>query len=515
MTEPNVVGEGTYGCVHKPPMKCKSENIITDPTIASKLMDDEEARSEMTEFKLVEDADTDKLFHLGKPSICKVDNTDSNKKAMRKCTNSSFQPEKIDQYSLLLIKYGGLDLDKYGKKVKEFSMNAVNRRNVENFWLDISRVIYGLKIFNDRGVVHHDVKHQNIVYNEDTGRANFIDFGLMTTKAKIISATGNSSYSLCMLHWSFPPEMELLNLRTYSKVMRGPQTKSDYLNATGDILVDNHKYFYNCIIDEPAESPAYRDALHRHITDFYQMISVLKQGDYTKFVDACIDTIDIYGAGIALLYVLYRSKRFLEVELYNELKALFLSMVNHNVFLRIKHDELVARYENILLNSGLLEKYNMHFDNHLLAEGPPIPVEVAQNIQADVHRSLSMTPKEQDEFIKSVVITCPDGKEYNSKTKRCNKNCKPGYARDDKFKCKRQTAKRKQAVKASAKASAKASTASEHWSRSSRDVPPPPPMKSAKKCPPGKELNPKTNRCNKTCKNGYARDAKFNCRKSK
>jgi hypothetical protein len=152
----------------------------------------------------------------------------------------------------------------------------------------------------------------------------------------------------------------------------------------------------------------------------------------------------------------------------------------------------------------------MHFDNHLLAEGPPIPVEVAQNIEADVNQKLSMTPKEQDDFIKSVVIKCPDGKEYNSKTKRCNKNCKPGYARDDKFKCKRQTAKRKQAVKASAKAS----TASEHWSRSSRDVPPPP-MKSAKKCPPGKELNPKTNRCNKTCKNGYARDAKFNCRKSK
>jgi hypothetical protein len=133
-------------------MKCKRENVITDPTIASKLMEDDEARNEMTEFKLVEDADTDKLFHLGKPSICKVDNTDSNKKAMTKCTNSSFQPEKIDQYSLLLIKYGGLDLDKYGKKIQEFSMSAVNRRNVENFWLDISRIIYGLKIFNDRGV---------------------------------------------------------------------------------------------------------------------------------------------------------------------------------------------------------------------------------------------------------------------------------------------------------------------------------------------------------------------------
>jgi hypothetical protein len=240
------------------------------------------------------------------------------------------------------------------------------------------------------------------------------------------------------------------------------------------------------------------------------MISSLKIADYNKFIDACIDTIDIYGAGIALLYVLYRSKRFLAIELYTELKALFLSMVNHNVFLRITPNELVTRYENILLNSGLLEKYNMHFDNHLLAEGRPIPVEVARNIEEDVHRNLSMTPKEQDDFIKSVVITCPDGKEYNSKTKRCNKQCKPGYARDDKFKCKRQTAKRRP-VPALEPVEV---PVSDHWSRSSRDVPRPR-SKSAKKCPPGKQLNPKTNRCNKTCKNGYARDAKFKCRKSK
>ena len=158
----------------------------------------------------------------------------------------------------------------------------------------------------------------------------------------------------------------------------------------------------------------------------------------------------------------------------------------------------------------------MHFDNHLLAEGPPIPVEVAQNIEADVNGNLSMTPKEQDEFIKSVIITCPDGKEYNSKTKRCNKKCKPGFTRDDKFKCKKQTAKRKQAAKASAKAHKSRSYSdvpalepgSDHWSRSSRS-------KSAKKCPPGKELNPKTNRCNKTCKQGYTRNAQFKCIKMK
>ena len=36
-----------------------------------------------------------------------------------------------------------------------------------------------------------------------------------------------------------------------------------------------------------------------------------------------------------------------------------------------------------------------------------------------------------------------------------------------------------------------------------------------KKCKEGKELNPKTQRCNKTCKTGYKRNHEFKCVKDK
>jgi hypothetical protein len=42
-----------------------------------------------------------------------------------------------------------------------------------------------------------------------------------------------------------------------------------------------------------------------------------------------------------------------------------------------------------------------------------------------------------------------------------------------------------------------------------------PSQSSVKKCAPGKELNPHTKRCNKTCKVGYKRDGEFRCRKDK
>ena len=38
MNKPKIVGEGTYGCVHKPALKCKNKIDKQDPNKVSKLM---------------------------------------------------------------------------------------------------------------------------------------------------------------------------------------------------------------------------------------------------------------------------------------------------------------------------------------------------------------------------------------------------------------------------------------------------------------------------------------------
>ena len=500
---PTVVGEGTYGCVHKPPMKCKHQDNINDPSIASKLMKDLDAKKEMKEFELIQHADANNYFHLGKPSICKADSTLSNKQAIVKCTKNNFKPDLVSQYSLLLIKYGGLDLEKYGAKLKEMTMNVSNRRNVEHFWMDISRIIFSLKVMNDKRIVHHDLKHQNIVYNPETGRANLIDFGLMTTKSKIQNASNKSKYGFGMLHWSFPVEIELLNKNKFDSIFqdinitRNPfqnknkhrDKKEEYFTNILHHIQTHHKYFFNCIIQSKPGSEDYKSEMKSHITSFLQMLIMLEPTEYNEFVNKCIDTIDVYGTGIGLLYVLYRSKRFLSVDFFNDLKTLFLSMVHQNVFLRISPNDLITQYEHILLKNGLLEKYNMRFENHMLVEGRPIMVNLTQDIKNVVNSDLSMTPKEQEAFLKTIVIQCPEGKELNPTTKRCVNECKPGYARNDKFLCRKVSQKQQSKTKKKAK--------------------------SAKKCPEGKEMNPKTGRCNKTCKRGYVRDAQFKCYKPK
>jgi len=497
MQSPTIVGEGTYGCVHKPPMKCKNKDINTDPTLASKLMKNTDAFKEMTEFKLIEETDKQQNFHLGKPILCRVDNTPSNKKAMMKCKNNKYDTGNIDNYSLLLLKYGGLDLDKYAKMMKETKLTTSNYRRVENFWIDMSRILYGLTVFSDSGIVHHDLKHQNIVYNEDTGRANFIDFGLMTTKTRIANAAKASRYGFTNLHWSFPMEITLLNNDKFKYVIKNTQpgdsvlskgsTLFKYLESTITEMEEKHNYLFNCIATT-GNKPVDVNEVKKYFTDFIQMVRSLRVDNYNELLNACIDTIDIYGTGIGLLYVLRRTKRFLQPALYADLNILFKSMTNANVFQRIKPAEALSKYEHILLSNGILEKYNMHFKDHILVEGSPLTPAIHDILEHTLGADLTMSQKEREQFVKSIVIQCPPGKDLNPITRRCNKSCKPGFIRDEQFKCK----KDKQI---------KQDTAST--------------TKSAKKCPSGKERNPKTGRCNKTCKRGYKRNAEFKCVKEK
>lgn len=103
--QPIVIGQGTFGCVHKPQMKCIGQKR-TDSSIVSKLMTRDDADDELHEFALIQKADTKQEYYLGLPQDCNIDNLyDMNKIAISNCRG--FDANKISQYKLLLMKYGG------------------------------------------------------------------------------------------------------------------------------------------------------------------------------------------------------------------------------------------------------------------------------------------------------------------------------------------------------------------------------------------------------------------------
>ena len=69
--KPVVIGQGTYGCVHNPPLLCK-DSSERDLRNVSKLMETSEASSEMKEYVLINNIDKKKIFILDNQNNVKL-----------------------------------------------------------------------------------------------------------------------------------------------------------------------------------------------------------------------------------------------------------------------------------------------------------------------------------------------------------------------------------------------------------------------------------------------------------
>ena len=221
---PKVVGEGTYGCVHKPALKCKDKEDKKDPNQVSKLMTKKNANEELKEFKLIKKADKHDEYHLGKPDSCFPDDTLVNLKSIDKC--GRFHAIGIRDYKLLLLKDGGLNLKQFATKMKSQNVSPANKKIMEDFWVECHRLFLGLKDFQQHDVIHHDLKAQNIVYNEEKNRINYIDFGLMKKKSYILNQLERSRWWLAQFHWSFPIELGYMNYIPYRRIISKSPTEN-------------------------------------------------------------------------------------------------------------------------------------------------------------------------------------------------------------------------------------------------------------------------------------------------
>ena len=118
-----------------------------------------------------------------------------------------------------------------------------------------------------------------------------------------------------------------------------------------------------------------------------------------------------------------------------ELSELFYYMVTPDINKRYNIEMVLTRYEMILKNAGILDKYNLHFENHEIMDGVSIPQGISHAIQSVKRSDLSITKQERDLVVLTDITPCPAGKEYKKATRRCVKICKDGFERNADFKC--------------------------------------------------------------------------------
>lgn len=168
-------GQGTYGCVFKPAIKCSDEAARRPGTI-SKLLDPEEADKEFSQYYALKAIDPQQKYLLWPLRLCEPEYQDPENNSSR-CTiskNASNRPIDIRtiQPKVVLYKEGGVDLDKI----------VITSANIIPLLTGLRNLFRGLAVLHAADMAHLDIKLGNIVALNDpvSGeyKIRFIDFGL-------------------------------------------------------------------------------------------------------------------------------------------------------------------------------------------------------------------------------------------------------------------------------------------------------------------------------------------------
>jgi len=217
---PSYVAHGTYGCVLKPAVTCKT-GVSPKNKISKLFYDKEELISEYgIQMQVIHLLDPKGKFTVRAFGACKVQYDEFVASELVKCKKSSgdsmFEPGK----SIKQIVYddGGIDLNVLIKN-KQVSFDQV-------FWA-MGNIFDGLIVLATKGYVHLDIKTPNMVYSENgNGKVVLIDFGLCTTQKEVLNKNYDTIHKY--KYSVYPPEFTTMwddaedidRLQNFKQLMR-------------------------------------------------------------------------------------------------------------------------------------------------------------------------------------------------------------------------------------------------------------------------------------------------------
>ena len=526
-----VIGEGGYGCVHEPSIHCKTppEQLFTYDNYVSKIMKTKNAESELAEFLIIKGIDPSNQYHLGSPILCKPDLAEPGiKNDLKKCKhiNESDISKDPDNYSLLLLKFGGYDLKVFFTNKLTNYLKTNKQNKVDQLLLGFHHLIKGINFFWTNQLVHNDIKPQNILFNPKTGQFKYIDFGLMGKSYDLLNESKNSKNSLGIFHWSYPFDCGFMNQNRFNEYrLYSQESKKKYRDFFIEYVTGSEK---NNLLKIPMNNPNAFNILFSYINPeltipdiaaqtayintffdgFDQMTGLVS--NYDKYIENTIQGIDVFGLGFTLQYAVnsLKKKSAISNDVFVRLSSFFSKMYDFNPLSRVIDTiVLLNEYENILLEIGVLTRINKKFENHVLVNKSPINIKLpssksSKHLSAELQEYANKDPIELD-------VKCKGNKEYNPIKKRCVNKCSDGYVRNSNFRC----VKSKNNLNLKSLSKPKSLSRSNHsYSSKTRSLTKiRSQSKTRKICPEGKELNPLTNRCVVKCKPGQIRNQQFKC----
>jgi len=340
----SIIGEGSYGCVYRPALRCADVSDIDYTGTVTKILSREDAEDELREFKTIDDLDPEKKFHVGKPLICRPRDMDQD--IFKTC--NPLKNSRSKDYRLLVMPDGGMDLAKFFESgaYKPY-FQKFGEAGLDHFLQAAEALLNGLAVMQHNGLCHHDIKTQNVVISTDpaTGKIQLklIDFGMMNTFDEIKMFSTANVNRLGTYWFNFPLTCGIINQKMYTSARA-------FTNSEGFLLIEMNdpraneatNYFSRVVGQNPRE-------VKREYTEWF-MARGPDTATYDNFLNYAVRKIDIFGMGFALLESMYTMRPiFLKYKAGNKFKNFydfFLRMTRYNSPINV--DEYITDYKALL-----------------------------------------------------------------------------------------------------------------------------------------------------------------------
>lgn len=163
----DIIGNGVYGCVFQPSLKCKTDrnSVLTTGTNVSKILSESEANLEIGITTRIQQLPLWQNYFIVAEKMCQPATRDRQyEKNLNKC--GLISGKSIGNFRILKMRYGGIPLFQYRSK---FTM--------ESFYNFTVHIIEAISVLNIYGIVHKDLHRGNILI-DDIGVPRIIDFNL-------------------------------------------------------------------------------------------------------------------------------------------------------------------------------------------------------------------------------------------------------------------------------------------------------------------------------------------------
>lgn len=171
-----LIGQGTFGCVFKPHLLCKSnKSKKIDDDYVSKLI----VLRPGEYYRLVQEVNIGKIILSSKKystyfspilSICPIKYNDIDDKDIKQCNSTNKYPEN----KMMLAKLKKVN----GVNFIDTLKNLHKTICLTKFFTIYNDLLIGLNFLSEKKIIHYDIKWDNVLYDENIKRCVIIDFGL-------------------------------------------------------------------------------------------------------------------------------------------------------------------------------------------------------------------------------------------------------------------------------------------------------------------------------------------------